>query len=60
MWLKTEFRMIDLTEVVEIQLASNGVVFIYKDKNYSTITKNSPEAAQAMFEHVAALLEAKE
>lgn len=60
MWLKTEYRMIDLAEVVEIQLASSGVVFLYKDKNYSTIAKNSPEAAQALFEHVAALLGAKE
>lgn len=32
MWLKTEYRMIDLAEVVEIQLASNGVVFVYKER----------------------------
>jgi len=60
MWLKTEKLLIDLSKITEVQLSQKSIVFIYADRNTVSITKNSPEAAQALFEHVAALLEAKE
>jgi len=60
MWLKTESRLIDLSNIADIECRVNGLIFIDKARNFIVVERNSPEAAQALFEHVAAMLEAKE
>ena len=60
MWLKTDNRLIDLSKCESISFSGVKVHFYSFNNNSVTITKNSSEAAQALFEHVAQMLEAKE
>ena len=59
MWLKLGNCVIDTTKLLMVHASGKNVRFIFSDKHEETATKNSPEAAQALFEHVAQILEAK-
>lgn len=60
MWLKTDNRLIDLSKCESVRFFGAEVCFLFPADDFVRVTKNSPEAAQALFEHVAQMLEAKE
>ncbi len=59
MWLKTEDMLVNLAMTANVYKTDTRVNFA-TSRNVYYIEKNSPEAAQALFEHVAQILEAKE
>jgi len=58
MWLRTEDMLINLAMIASVYKADTMVNFATSGDVYY-VEKNSPEAAQALFEHVAQILEAK-
>ena len=56
MWLKTEKNLINLALVSGIYILENNVQFATNARTFYE-AKNSPEAAQALFEHVAQILD---
>jgi hypothetical protein len=56
-WLKHEGKLINLAHITAIQVEKNEIEF--RGENYESILFNSEEAAQAYFEHVAEILDAK-
>lgn len=56
-WLKHEGKLINLAYITAIQIEGKEVEF--RGKRVESIGFNSEEAAQAYFEHVAEILEAK-
>jgi len=60
MWLKVNDCVIDLSKLIAVKHSGKEVMFCFPHTDYIKAIKNSPEAAQALFEHVAALLEAKQ
>lgn len=56
-WLKHKGKLINLAHITAIQIEKNEIEF--RGENCESILFNSEEAAQAYFEHVAEILEAK-
>lgn len=57
-WLKHKGQLINLDHITAIQVHTNEVEF--RGEKFESIVFNSEEAAEAYFEHVAGILEAKE
>lgn len=57
-WLKHKSKLINLSHITAIQVEGKEVEF--RGKRVESVEFNSEEAAEAYFEHVAAILEAKE
>jgi hypothetical protein len=53
MWLKIDKLMINLSEVALIETEDMRVMFCFKNGETKTIYRNSPEAAQGLFDFVA-------
>ena len=57
-WLKHKWQIINLSHITAIQV--NGKELQFRGEKHESVFFNSEEAAEAYFEHVAAILEAKE
>ena len=57
-WLKHTNQLINLAHVYSVEVS--GKTIELRGKRIDTILFNSEEAAEAYFEHVAAILEAEE
>lgn len=57
-WLKHKGQLINLSHITAIQVEGKEVEF--RGERHESVFFNSEEAAEAYFEHVAAILEAKE
>ena len=57
-WLKHKGQLINLSHMTAIQV--NGKELQFRGEKHESVFFNSEEAAQAYFEHVSAILEAKE
>lgn len=57
-WLKHKGQLINLDHITAIQVEGKEVEF--RGERHESIYFNSEEAAEAYFEHVAAILEVKE
>ena len=57
-WLKHKGKLINLAHITAIQVEKNEVEF--RGERHESVYFNSEEAAEAYFEHVAEILEAKQ
>ena len=57
-WLKHKWQLINLSHITAIQVKDKEIEF--RGERHESVFFNSEEAAEAYFEHVAAILEAKE
>lgn len=57
-WLKHKWQLINLSHITAIQV--NGREVEFRGERHESVFFNSEEAAEAYFEHVAKILEAKE
>ena len=57
-WLKHKGQLINLSHMTAIQV--NGKEVQFRGEKHESVFFNSEEAAEAYFEHVAGVLEAKE
>lgn len=57
-WLKHKGQLINLDHITAIQVHDKEVEF--RGEKFESIVFNSEEAAEAYFEHIAGILEAKE
>lgn len=57
-WLKHKGQLVNLSHMTAIQVKGNEVEF--HGERHESVYFNSEEAAEAYFEHVAAILEVKE
>lgn len=57
-WLKHKGKLINLSHMTAIQVKDKEVEF--RGEKHESVFFNSEEAAQCYFEHIAAILEAKE
>ncbi len=56
-WLKHEGKLINLAHITAIQVEKNEIEF--RGENYESMLFNSEEAAEAYFEHITEILDAK-
>ena len=57
-WLKHKWQIINLSHMTAIQV--NGKEIQFRGEKHESVFFNSEEAAEAYFEHIAVILEAKE
>jgi hypothetical protein len=57
-WLKHKGKLINLSHMTAIQAKGKEVEF--RGERHESVYFNSEEAAEAYFEHIAAILESKE
>lgn len=57
-WLKHKWQLINLSHMTAIQV--NGRELQFRGEKHESVFFNSEEAAEAYFEHIVGILEAKE